>query len=342
MKFFKILFIFVVILLLIGAGGALYIQNVLSPKSKISSKPVLFHVKAGSTMSQLSSQLLIKDLIRNPHITTYYAICRGWDRRIIPGYYFLSSDMSTTSILRKIIEGKTEKMQITIPEGYSIKQIGELLDSYNFSSQNYFNAIKNYLNQYKKSYTFLQQFTENDTLEGYLFPDTYQMGQSEDELVNQQISRFNELIIPVWLARPNGYPLNLKQALTLASIVEKEAQKPEERPLIAGVFFKRLFAGIPLAADPTVEYALGWHQNEKGLTYSDVKIDSPYNTYRYKGLPPTPICNPGVEVFKAVLNPLNTPYLYFVAKGDGSHIFSRTAREHDNAKIIVQKGKKKK
>lgn len=340
MKILKFLFVFFVILLITGGLSAWYILKALSPKINVTTKPVLFHVSQGATMSQLSSALLNKDLIRNRHITTYYAICRGWDRRIMPGYYLLSANMSTASILKKIVEGEIEKIHITIPEGYNIKQISELLESYNFSSQNYFNALKNYVSQYQKPYAFLQQFSENDSLEGYLFPDTYQMGQSEVDLVKQQLTRFNEVIIPAWQNKPKGYPLNLKEALILASIVEKEAQKPEERNLIAGVFFKRLFLGMPLAACPTVEYALGKHREV--LTLQDVKVNSPYNTYIYKGLPPTPICNPGIEAFKATLTPGKTSYLYFVSKGNGYHIFSRTAKEHNIAKLILIKAKKKK
>ena len=341
MKFKFILAVFIA-LIICGGGSAIYVQKELSPKSNLNTKPMLFQVKPGTTLSQVTVELSSRNLIRNPRISRLYAKARGWDKRIIPGYYLLSSNMDTVTILRIIAEGRIERVQITIPEGYNAKQIGQLLEGYSFSSKKYFDSLKDFATNKRADYQFLNEMNISDNFEGVLFPDTYQVGEKESELVKQQFERFNAVIMPLWRSRPASFKLNLNEALTLASIVEKEAQRPEERRLISGVFTNRLIIGMPLGSDPTVEYALGWHQDAKGLTYNDVKINSPYNTYINRGLPPTPICNPGAEVFKAVLDPETTKYLFFVARGDGSHIFTKTVREHENAKQMLIKLLRKK
>ena len=144
--------------------------------------------------------------------------------------------------------------------------------------------------------------------------------------------------MPLWQERPANHPLNLDETLKLASVVELEGLLDRELPIIAGVFLHRLRINMPLQSDPTTEYALGWHQGAKGLSLEDIKIDSPYNTYRYKGLTPTPIGNPGKAAIKAVLYPKTTPYLYFVARGDGTHAFSATYAEHLQAIRRIQAG----
>jgi len=149
------------------------------------------------------------------------------------------------------------------------------------------------------------------------------------------VSRFEEMVLPVWEKRPNNTKYTLHEILTLASIIEKEAQKPEERPIIASVFYNRLNKGMPLAADPTIKYAL--ERPSKKVYNNQLEVDSPYNTYKRVGLPPGPICNPGVESIKAVLYPAKTNYYFFVAAKDGSHLFTRTFEEHQKARVKVSK-----
>jgi UPF0755 protein len=140
------------------------------------------------------------------------------------------------------------------------------------------------------------------------------------------LSRFAQVALPELQA--NGAPLGVYQRLIMASIIEKEAVHPRERPTISGVFYNRLALRMPFGSDPTVEYALGRHQGNRGLTYKDIAIESPYNTYKYPGLPPTPIANPGLASLRAAVQPARTEMLYFVARGDGSHVFTRSYREH--------------
>jgi len=257
------------------------------------------------------------------------------------GYYLLSPSMSSIEIIDKIIKGDIYRLWLTIPEGYSINKISKLISNKGLSGEKYRNIALNISQNLKEKFSFLQNLPKNLNLEGYLFPDTYDItGSNEEQIIELQLKRFNETIYDYWIKNRNKSKLSFLETLTLSSIVELETQNPNERELIAGVFIKRLEIGMKLGADPTVEYAMGKHQGNKGLSFKDILINSPYNTYINKGLPPGPICNPGLASFKAVINYENTPYLYFVAKGDGSHVFTKTYQEHLQAqREIVSKRK---
>ena len=172
-------------------------------------------------------------------------------------------------------------------------------------------------------------------LEGFLYPDTYQLDGdaiSPEAVIKQMLGRFEQLALPIYQKNQKNTKLDLKEWVTLASIVEKEAVVASERNRISGVFNNRLNKGMTLGSDPTVEYALGIRQTkEKPLTFKQVETPSPYNTYINVGLPPTPIASPGIASLEATLTPENTEYLYFMARYDGTHIFSRTQAEHDAA-----------
>lgn len=283
-------------------------------------------VRNGTTLNQIARELAAKGVLRHAKAAELYGRFRGWDKAIRPGFFLFREPKSAPQVLFKIASGQQDAPVVTIPEGYSTKDASKLLKDLDLSPEKYLEAVQKPSPALKKRFSFLPE----GLLEGYLFPDTYQLApDGEQLLVENQITRFAAVALPLWEKRDPDMPLTFAQAINLASIVEKEAVKPEERAIIAGVFHKRLKIGMPLGSDPTVEYALGWHQTEKGLTWDDVKIDSPYNTYKYAGLPPTPICNPGKAAIEAVMNPADTEYLFFVANGDGSHSFGRNVAEHN-------------
>ncbi|MNX71378.1 putative aminodeoxychorismate lyase [compost metagenome] len=229
------------------------------------------------------------------------------------------------------MEGRGRQQRLTVPEGYSAGRIAKLLDQRAAGDGARFLELVARPEAFADKYPWLADV--RPTLEGYLFPDTYLYeGDRIDErrLIEQMLSRFEAVILKDYRAEANPI-LPLPEALTLASIIELEAARPEERTLISGVFHNRLKLKMRLGSDPTVEYALGRHQGNRGLTFKDVRIDSPYNTYRYAGLPPGPIANPGRASFQAALHPEPTTYLYFVAKGDRSHAFTRSYAEHLDA-----------
>jgi UPF0755 protein len=222
---------------------------------------------------------------------------------------------------------------ITIPEGYNRVQIADLLEQKGLIDKRKFLSLTeepNLIASYNLS---------GNTLEGYLYPDTYQFakGLSAGSIINTMVRRFFEIIQP-YSARIEASDLSLKELITLASIVEKETGRKEESPIIASVFLNRLGKGMHLASDPTVIY--GIKDFDGNITRKDLKKNTPYNTYVIRGLPPGPIACPGAAAIKAVLYPAETDYLYFVSKNDGSHHFSKTLAEHNRAVEIYQKRKK--
>lgn len=290
----------------------------------------MFSVAAGSGLAKVAASLQEQGFIRSAMAFRVLAKLTGSEAQIKAGLYALTPAMSPREILRWMVQGKAEQKRLTFPEGYSIRQMAKVLEDNGIGSAERFIALATEPERFADRFAWLRDLPEGASLEGFLFPDTYEYGGTqipEEALIALMLSRFEKVGLPVWQAEASPR-LNLFKTVTLASIVELEAQSPPERPLIAGVFYNRLRLRMPLGSDPTVEYALGWKQGSKGLTFKDVKVDSPYNTYRNAGLPPGPIANPGLASLKATLKPQETPLLYFVARGDGTHQFTRTYEEH--------------
>lgn len=295
-----------------------------------------YRLAPGAGVVEVANSLKKEGLILSPTMFRLMARVTGKDRALKTGIYHLSPGMTPWTILARLEGGKSESLKVTIPEGYSLYRIARLLEEREIClAQDFIASAK--VEGYRAHYSWLRSLPSDTSLEGYLFPDTYYVttGTEPEALVQMMLDRFGQVAMPAWNRRGKA-TLSLHQALTLSSIVELEAQVPSERPLIAGVFFNRLHSFIPLGSDPTVEYALGRHQNAHGLSLKDIEVDSPYNTYKKVGLPPGPITNPGLASIKAVLHPKRTAYLYFVAKGDGSHHFSRTLEEQILAQRRIQ------
>lgn len=318
------------------AGGAYFYFQLAPP---LESKSAVYLIRPGTSLGKVVADLEQKGVIRNAQAARLYARLRQWHNQLKTGYYRFDKEQSATAVLKKIALGQTTKIPYTIPEGYRIDQAAKNLDQYNLSSARYVELATQPQAEWFNQFSFLKGTSAEQRLEGYLFPDTYYLSGSEEELIQAQLHRFEQVVLPLWNQRPANHPLDLNDTIKLASVVELEGLLDSELPIIAGVFLHRLRIGMPLQSDPTTEYALGWHQGAKGLSLEDIKIDSPYNTYRYKGLMPTPIGNPGKAAVQAVLYPKETPYLYFVARGDGSHAFSATYAEHLAAIRRIHRGK---
>jgi len=219
--------------------------------------------------------------------------------------------------------------RVTIPEGYTVTQIEEILAEKGIVDRTRFREA---LKSEDFSLPYLSPAPRDPRhLEGFLFPATYEFpaGLAEKEIIGLMLQRFDAVLTPELQRRSQAMGLSVREVVTLASLVEREARLDEERPIIAAVFLNRLRRGMRLESCATIQYILG-KQKEK-LTYRDLQIPSPYNTYLHDGLPPGPIANPGLASIKAVLYPAEVDYLYFVARGDGSHYFSRTLGEHQTA-----------
>lgn len=314
----------------------LYVLIALSPvASKGRAHDVVVAVPPQATAGQVGKILKQSGLVRSSLVFSIYARLRGMDGRIKAGEYSLSNGLSTPEVLRELVDGRLAVQSFTVPEGFTTVQVADLLVSKGLiDREKFFEAVA----EENFPYSFVEDLPKSERrLEGYLFPDTYQVtrGSSESSIIDLMLKRFDqemkELDYPALAGRMG---MTLHEAVTIASMVEREARIDEERPLIAGVIHNRINKSMPLQIDATVQYALG--TSKPKIYYKDLEVDSPYNTYKIPGLPPGPIAMPGKASLLAAVNPARTNYLYYVAKPDGSHAFAATLAEHNANKERYQ------
>lgn len=286
-------------------------------------------IGAHASAKQVAYQLKGKNLIRSAFAFRLLAKLSRVEGSLQAGTYRLSPSMPLAEILTRISQGRIEAipLKIVITEGSSIQNIAKLLKKKKVAAAaDFIELTHTDVALYSLDYPFLKM-DPTMSLEGYLFPDTYifPRAATKEYIAQTMLKRFEEVVLPL-LAQYGTKDMDLHKLITIASIIEKEAARPEERRLIASVYYNRLKENMHLNADPTIKYVLPLPR--KSLRLTDLKYDSPYNTYIYVGLPPGPICNPGKASIIAALQPAETDYLYFVSKGDGSHYFSKTHAEH--------------
>ncbi len=297
-------------------------------------EPVELEVEPGMTAGEALSRLEELGVVDDPTLLSRYLHYRGLDKAIEAGRYVLSGSMSPRELARELQSASAETVSLTVPEGWRAGQIAQQVESLGvgITAEDFLNAAR----ARPDSFSFSAELPTEGGLEGFLFPDTYFLDQDTSAvgLVQAMLDNFESKLTPDLRRGFDEQGLSLYQAVTLASIVEREAAVAEERPRIASVFLNRMALGMHLDADPTVQYALGQQPDgtwwKRGLTQADLAIDSPYNTYLYPGLPPTPVANPGLASLEAVARPVETSYLYFRATCDGSgrHQFAVTFEEH--------------
>lgn len=293
---------------------------------------VQVHIPEGAGALEIGKRLHRSGLVDHPRLFAAFARLTGAEGRLKSGDYAFRPGQSWSSILGAIERGEVITVPVTIPEGFTLDRIApRLAEVTGVTPDSVLRAARNPALARR-----LQ--LPGPTLEGYLFPETYRFarGISLGRAFETMARRFHGFWGPEERSLADSLGLSLREVTTLASIVEREARLPEERRIIAGVFLNRLERGMPLQADPTVRYALGsW---EGRLLYRDIQAvaDDPYNTYTHRGLPPGPIASPGAGSLRAVLRPADVPYLYFVARPDGSHVFTTTQREHVRAKNRIR------
>ena len=284
----------------------------------------VFNVVPGMTLKKVSQELSRQNLIRSASAFQAIALIQDKQKLIMVGEYNVSPSMLPADILQRITSGKTVLYPVTIPEGYRITEIADLLVKQNLADK------ENFLEQTRNM--ALVTGVSADSLEGYLFPETYHFGKftAEKTIVKKMVETFKERALKQeFLKRAKEMGFSYHEIITLASLIEKETGKDSERKQISSVFHNRLKKNMRLQTDPTVIYSI---ENFDGnIRKRDLKIDSPYNTYRYKGLPPGPIASPGLKSIIAALYPAKTRNLYFVSRQDGSHQFSATLNEHNRA-----------
>ncbi|MDD4503343.1 MAG: endolytic transglycosylase MltG [Clostridiaceae bacterium] len=335
-KFNIFRFLFFCLLLSLVVGYAYY-NNGLEAVNEAEAGKREIVIPKGSTVKSISKILEEENMIKDRFVFELYCKVNEKADKIKAGKYCINNSMKVPEIVEVIVAGKAliDTVKFTIPEGYNLAQIVEKLDSLGVVSQE---SIQTALKAESYEYDFIEQIPDREKrLEGYLFPDTYEIynDTTAEAIIDKLLGRFNDVFTGEYRNRAKELNMTIDQVITLASIIEREAKLDSERKTISAVFHNRLKKNIMLQSCATVQYL--FKEQKEVLTYKDLEIESPYNTYKHAGLPPGPIASPGMKAIEAALYPENVDYLYFFAKDDGSHIFSRTYYEHINAQNKLNK-----
>jgi len=316
---------FVYAILLFIAAGAWLAYALLTPYQAFSQEGVFVEVPRGATKRSIARLLAEKGVVRS---SVAFELLSRWHARqtLQAGEYYFSRPATSVEVHGTLAEGRVHVHVVMVPEGYTMFDIAELLETAKLTHR------ENFLAAARDPSAIRDLAPEARSLEGFLFPATYQFSRrvTAEEIAGAMVRRFRE----VWASFPpegrNPEQLSVLRAVTLASLVERETGQPDERPLVSGVFYNRLRRSMALQCDPTVLYALRVAGTPRAaLTIADLQFNSPYNTYRHPGLPPGPIANPGHAALRAALYPPKTDYLYFVSDTRGGHFFSKTLAEHN-------------
>lgn len=328
--------IFVLILLIIVLIPAVQYYSFVNSPASSKNKSVQIKVTKGMSSSLIINKLFENKLIKSKLLAKFYMKLSGTGNNLKAGVYKFNVNMTPKTIfgMLKNREIDPDFVSFTVPEGYTVKQIAVKL--YNLgvvkSTEDFYISIQNDAFDYE----FIKNIPANRTyrLEGYLFPATYEFekGMPVHTIVDSMLKRFN---VEYTRLKEEANNISVDRAIIIASMVEGEARLDSERPLVAAVIFNRLRINMKLQIDATVQYALGTHKSTVYL--KDLRVDSPYNTYKYAGLPIGPICNPGEKSIEAVLNPVKANYIYYVAKGDGGHFFTDSYKKFLSVKKSMKK-----
>jgi UPF0755 protein len=314
----------VLALLVVAASTWLYVYVVPTYKG-YSDAEVFVEIPPGTTPTRMSRLLADAGVVPNAESFRVAVWLRAAGRRLQAGEYRFDSPMSPAQVVEKIIRGDVYLQPVTFREGLTIREMAAIFEERGFGPKSDFVAAGS------NEAPIREIDPQASDLEGYLFPDTYALPRrtTAEQLAERMVARFEKAVTPELRQQAASRGLSLRELVILASLVEKETAQADERPLVAAVYLNRLKVGMGLACDPTVIYALERAGRYTGnLTREDLKFDSPYNTYRYGGLPPGPIASPGLASLEAAANPADVPYLYFVSRNDGSHAFATTYEEH--------------
>ena len=290
-------------------------------------KKVHVKIREGLSTAEIADRLAEKGVISSSLKFRLLARLRGYDDKLRPGAYTFTLDMSEDEVFAKLLTGEKKLVQFTVPEGFGVKEIAERLYSLDLADKEEFlKAAENF-----SPYSYMRK-RQNVFFasEGFLFPDTYTVENDVeiDEILDLMAKNFDEKLTQEMRLQAAAMNLSVYDLITLASLVEREVRFPEDRPIVAQVFLKRLKLNMPLQTDATLQYLMDTPKED--VTIEDTKIDSPYNTYQHVGLPPGPIANPGMASIEAILHPAETDFLYFVADRRGHNHYAHTYEEHLN------------
>ena len=308
---------------------SVFIFTQIGPYNKNNTEGIVVEIPQGSTTNTISDILYKNNLIKNKAMFKISVKLSNKAQQFKAGKYLFNQTYSNKQIINDLSLGKiyNDGIKITIPEGSTSREIVSILVDKKLGKQDSYEALISNPKEFYNDFKFLEE-DDITSLEGFLYPSTYYFDEnsSEKEVLSTMLSQFNKVYTNKLRDRQKELNMTTEQVLNLASIVEKEAILDKDRPIIASVFYNRLEIGMPLQSDATIQYI--FKERKKIVTYKDLEIDSPYNSYKNKGLPPTPISNPGIESIKATLYPEKTDYLYFVAKMDGGNNYSKNYEDH--------------
>lgn len=308
---------------------SVFIFTQIGPYDKNNKKDIVVEIPQGATTSTISDILYKNKLIKNKTMFKISVKLSNKAQHFKAGKYLFNQTYSNKEIIEDISSGKiyNDGIKITIPEGSTSKEIVSILVGQKLGSEESYEKLISNPKEFYNQFKFLKE-EDITSLEGFLYPSTYYFDEnaSEKEILSVMLSQFNKVYTDKLRDRQKELKMTIEQVVNLASIVEKEAVLDEDRPIIASVFYNRLKIGMPLQSDATIQYI--FKERKKIVTYKDLEIDSPYNSYKNKGLPPTPIASPGIKSIEATLYPEKTEYLYFVAKMDGGNNYSTNYEDH--------------
>lgn len=350
MKKFIIIVIFLLVIIFIIAGGYYFLDKEIKSPYKLEAKDKIFEIREGEGIKDIAINLKEEGLIKNDLYFVFYVWKDKREHNLKPGKYCLSSSISIPEIFQNLTEGPGESIKLTFPEGWSISKIEERLKSNGLIPSKEISRLK--IKDFQENFTFLEDAPDEDSLEGYLFPDTYLFycrdpdikckegevdvtkcqGGSTEEILEKFLTNFNEKLTSDFKEEIEKQQKTIFEIITMASLLEKEVNTKEDREIVSGIFWKRLREGRPLQSCATIAYVL--EIDKWRYSFEDTRIESLYNTYIHKGLPIGPISNPGIESIKAAIFPKKTNYNYFLTDpATGNTIFAETIEEHNQNKI---------
>ncbi|MDP8240602.1 MAG: endolytic transglycosylase MltG [Candidatus Hatepunaea meridiana] len=334
-KLVTTLVVSLIIIIILGLGCSWLYNVFIKPAPYYDNGEIEIVIEKGINFHQVANTLENNSLISNQNDFRWAAFFLRAERKIQPGRFILPRGASNYQILKCLLKPGILTVNITVPEGLTVKQIASLFQNeLNIDSIEFVNLCDDSSFVYKLG-------IESDGLEGYLFPETYNfyLDSKPREIIKRMVSMFNEVFNDSLRTQLKHIGLSIQQAVTLASIIQGEVIIAKEAPLVSAVYHNRLKRGMLLGADPTIQYIIP--DGPRRLLNRDLKINSPYNTYRFRGLPPGPVNNPGRIALEAAVRPVDVNYLYFVAKGDGSHAFNYTHSGHSRDKAKFQQVRRK-
>ena len=331
---FKRLLVLLVVLILVAAGLAFWGRNrILSPYRGFAGPEVIVELEQGSSVAAIANRLAAEGVIPDALTFRIAARLNGYDRKLQAGEYRFAGEATPYDVMLRLAAGDTYRRPVTFPEGLTVVEMGAVFERSELGSADDFvqAAVPSLIAELDPG---------AHSLEGYLFPDTYTLSRRAGaaEFVRAMVMRFGKAFDSALRDEATARGMSVRDVVTLASLIEKETGRADERATVSAVYHNRLRIGMPLQCDPTVIYALmlarKWNGN---LRRVDLEMNSPYNTYRVKGLPPTPIASPGRASLEAALRPADIDYLYFVSRNDGSHVFAKTLAEPNRNVANLQK-----